>query len=77
MQQYMTLPAAAKAFELPLYMLRTMQKRGECPGFFQGTRFYVNTVMLAEKTGTGLPLCYEQPSEDRRMTTKIFKEICV
>ena len=49
MQQYMTLPATAKAFELPLFMLRTMQKRGECPGFFQGTRFYVNTTMLAEK----------------------------
>lgn len=49
MKPYMTLPAAAIAFDLPLFMLRTMQKRGECPGFFQGTRFYVNTTMLAEK----------------------------
>lgn len=49
MQQYMTLPATAKAFNLPLFMLRTMQKRGECPGFFQGNRFYCNTTLLAEK----------------------------
>lgn len=49
LQQYMTLPATAKAFGLPLFMLRTMQKRGECPGFFQGNRFYCNTTMLAEK----------------------------
>ena len=29
-------------------MLRSMVKRGVCPGFFQGTRFYVDTVLLRE-----------------------------
>ena len=30
-------------------MLRQMQKRGELPGVFASTRFYVNTSLLLEK----------------------------
>lgn len=60
----MTIPATAKEFGLPMFMLRTMQKRGECPGFFQGTRFYVNTTMLAEKL-----------EQDSRSTMSNCKEV--
>lgn len=49
MTQYLTINAAAKEFGLPAFALRSMQKRGECPGFFSGSRFYVNCDMLAEK----------------------------
>ena len=30
-------------------MLRSMVKRGECPGFYSGSRFYVNMALLREK----------------------------
>ena len=49
MGKFMTLPKMAKEFELPLFMLRTMLKNGELPGFYQGNRFYCNTTMLMEK----------------------------
>lgn len=49
MTRYMTPAKAAEAMNLPLWMLRSMIKEGKCPGFRQGNRFYVNTLLLAEK----------------------------
>ncbi len=49
MTRYMTPAKAAEAMNLPVWMLRSMIKEGKCPGFFRGNRFYVNTLLLAEK----------------------------
>ena len=49
MSRYQTINQTAKNHELNPWMLRTMQKRGELPGFFSGSRYYVDTVLLMEK----------------------------
>lgn len=49
MGKYMTFNPAAKELDVSAYMLRAMQKRGECPGFYSGTRWYCNVDMLREK----------------------------
>lgn len=47
--RYMTIRSVAKDPAFPNEaMLRGMVKAGICPGFYQGTRFYVDTVLLRE-----------------------------
>ena len=47
--EILTINATAKKYGLPQFMLRGMQKRGELPGFYSASRFYVNVPMLLEK----------------------------
>ena len=47
--EILTINAPAKKYGLPQFMLRGMQKRGELPGFYSASRFYVNVPMLLEK----------------------------
>lgn len=37
---------------LPEFRLRQMQKEGRLPGFYSGTRFYINVDMLVEQLQT-------------------------
>lgn len=37
---------------LPEFRLRQMQKEGRLPGFYSGTRFYINVDMLMEQLQT-------------------------
>lgn len=37
-----------------VYSLRQMLKRGELPGYYAGTRFYINLDELVEKLGGNL-----------------------
>ena len=47
--RYQTIRTVAKDPAFPNEaMLRGMVKSGICPGFYQGTRFYVDTVLLRE-----------------------------
>ncbi len=48
--KYETIRQASKRPDLPNECaLRRMVKTHECPGFFSGTRFYVDTEKLLEK----------------------------
>ena len=46
---YQTINQAADALGIPRHWLRRAQKLGRVPGFYAGTRFYVNVQMLQEK----------------------------
>lgn len=51
--RYLTIRATAKLGDFPKEaVLRGMVKRGECPGLYQGSRFYVDTVRLREYLDT-------------------------
>lgn len=41
-----TIPKTAPVVGIPEFQLRRMQKEGKLPGFFSGTRFYINVDML-------------------------------
>lgn len=45
----LTIRQCAEAGPLPEFTLRTMQRRGELPGFQTGNRFYVNYTKLIDK----------------------------
>ena len=45
---FMTIRQAARLI-LPERTLRDMLKSGNLPGFYQGSRFYVNTLLLTEQ----------------------------
>lgn len=45
----MTIRAAAAVVPMAEHALRGMVKRGEAPGFYSGTRFYVNYDRLIDK----------------------------
>ena len=45
----LTIRQCAAAGPLPEFTLRTMQRRGELPGFQIGNRFYVNYTKLLDK----------------------------
>ena len=47
--QFLSINSTAKELGLPPFLIRSMQKRGECPGFFSGSRFYVNVDLLREQ----------------------------
>ncbi len=47
--QFMTINAAAREIGLPHTCLRAMQAQGKLPGFYAGTRYYVNLDMLREQ----------------------------
>lgn len=49
---FRTIAKTAKSEGLPECMLRDMLKRGELPGFYQRTRFYVNVDALREQLET-------------------------
>ncbi len=49
MPRWMTIRQTAKVYELPEWTLRTMQKQGKLPGFYQSSRYYVDTVLLMEQ----------------------------
>lgn len=49
MTSFLTIKQTAKEFRISENALRGMQKRGELPGFFSGSRFYVHAEMLMEK----------------------------
>lgn len=46
MTQFRTIRQIAATGLLPEHRLRLMQKRGELPGIFAGSRFYVNEEAL-------------------------------
>ena len=46
MAKYLTINQAAKELDLPNWTLRTMHRNGEVPGFYAGSRFYVNIELL-------------------------------
>ena len=47
--RYMTIRSVAKDPDFPNEVrLRSMVKAGVCPGYYSGTRFYVDTVLLRE-----------------------------
>jgi hypothetical protein len=43
MSDFITINAAARRTGIPASRIRAMVKRGECPGFFSGSRFYVDS----------------------------------
>ena len=47
--EILTIRQTARKYGLPEFMLRSMVKRGECPGFFVSSRFYINVPMLLDK----------------------------
>ena len=47
--ELLSINATAEKYHLPGHMLRQMQKRGELPGFYSASRFYINVPMLLEK----------------------------
>lgn len=49
MDGFMSIRKTADEFGLPENMLRTWVKKGECPGFYVGTKFMVNIDMLDAK----------------------------
>ena len=48
MGQYLTINQAAAAGPLAEFRIRQMVKQGNCPGFYAGSRFYVNYPALLE-----------------------------
>ena len=46
--EILTINATAKKYNLPRFMLRTMLKENQLPGFYSASRFYVNCDMLME-----------------------------
>lgn len=46
---FQTINQAADALGIPRHWLRRAQKLGKVPGFYSGSRFYVNVSMLEEK----------------------------
>lgn len=49
MVAYQTIRQTARNTGLPEHHLRQLVKRHECPGFYAGTRFYVNVDALTEQ----------------------------
>ena len=49
MTRYQTVTKAAESMNLSPWMLRTLVKRGEVPGFVHGNRFYIDTLLFAQK----------------------------
>jgi len=47
--KFLTIRQTAKEFGIPEFAIRTMQKCGEVPGFYSGSRFYVNAEKFEEK----------------------------
>ena len=47
--QFLTIPQTGATYKIPVALLRTMQKQGRLPGFFSGSRFYVNIDLLMEQ----------------------------
>ena len=49
-KRYQTINAVSRDHDFPNEaVLRAMVKAGVCPGFYQGTRFYIDKVLLREK----------------------------
>lgn len=46
--KFLSIKKTAEMPECPVneYFLRGMAKRGECPGFYSGSRFLINTAAL-------------------------------
>ena len=44
--QFLTINSAAREIGLPHSRLRVMQSEGRLPGFYAGTRYYVNVDQL-------------------------------
>lgn len=49
MPAYQTIRQAARGLGVPETYLRGLVKRRECPGFYAGTRFYINMDVLTEQ----------------------------
>lgn len=47
--EILTINATAKKYNLPPFMLRSMQRQGTLPGFYSASRFYVNCDLLLQK----------------------------
>lgn len=45
---FLTINQTPRDVKVSRYYLRTMQKQGKLPGFYAGSRFYVNVDMLRE-----------------------------
>lgn len=48
---YVTIRQAHKLGLASIYSLRQMLKRGELPGYYAGTRYYINLDALVDKLG--------------------------
>jgi hypothetical protein len=46
---FMTINQTAKSEAIPAHALRTMLKNGQLPGFYSGTRYYVNVEQLRKQ----------------------------
>lgn len=46
---FQTINQAADALGIPRHLLRRAQKLGKVPGFYAGSRFYVNVNLLYDK----------------------------
>lgn len=49
--EFLTIPQAARKCGVAEFRLRQWVKNNECPGYFAGTRFYVNPEKLMRKIG--------------------------
>ena len=49
--RFVTIAQAQKMGVASAYTLRQMLKRGELPGYYAGTRYYINLDKLLEKIG--------------------------
>lgn len=63
--QFLTINQTAKVVGLPHTCLRTMLVKGDLPGFYSGTRFYVNLDMFREKLEAESRSTMEQRMEAR------------
>ena len=47
--RFLTINQTAKELGLPAYAVRTLQKQGQVPGFYNGNRYYVNLDLFKQK----------------------------
>jgi hypothetical protein len=58
--QFKTIRQTAKLIPMPEQALRNMVRQKLVPGFYSGTRFYVNVDMLRQKLNS------EEPIQNKR-----------
>ena len=66
--RFVTITQAAKMGVMSVYSLRLMLKQGQLPGYYAGTRFYINLDRLLEQLENGNSAAGQEPN--RRKTAK-------
>ena len=59
--RFVTITQAAKMGVMSVYSLRLMLKQGQLPGYYAGTRFYINLDRLLEQLENGNSAAGQEP----------------